>query len=53
MYINELAPDMSHAGHFVHMAGAVELVEPGTSVRMYPALVGFEVFGGLLGLAVP
>ncbi len=50
--IGELAPDMGHAGDFIDTTGSVELVEPGIAVRVHPALVPGQVFGGVLALAI-
>ena len=41
--IDELAPDMSHAGDLSDGAGAVEVFKSGIAVGMHPAAVSGEV----------
>lgn len=53
--VNELAPDMGHAGDLADGTGAVEIVEPGIAISMHPPsatlfmMPGFpyRVFSGL------
>jgi hypothetical protein len=52
LHIDELAPDMRHAGDFMDITGSVELVEPGIAVRVHPALVAGQMFCRVLALAV-
>jgi hypothetical protein len=50
--VDELAPDVGHAGNFTDTAGPIELVEAGIAVGMHPALVASQVVGGMLALAI-
>ena len=50
--VDELAPDMCHAGDFTDGPGAVEVFEPGIAVGMHPATVAGEMIFGMLALAV-
>ena len=50
--VDELAPDMGHAGDLADGAGAVEVLEPGIAVGMHPAAEAGEMILGVLALAV-
>lgn len=50
--VDELAPDMGHAGDFADGTQAVEILEPGIAVGMHPAAVAGEMVLGVLALAV-
>ena len=52
MDIDELSPDMGHAGDLADGAGAVEILEPGITVGVHPAAEAGEVVLGMLALAV-
>src|SRR3546814_15043265 len=43
MHVEELAPDMRHAGDLADPAGPVQLLEPGIAVGVHPALEGAEM----------
>lgn len=43
MDIDELSPDMGHAGDLADGAGAVEILEPGITVGVHPAAEAGEV----------
>ncbi|MFT5946929.1 MAG: hypothetical protein ACI807_001178 [Paracoccaceae bacterium] len=45
MDVDELAPDMGHAGDLADVAGAVEVVEPGIAVHC-PAMVCAQTMRG-------
>ncbi len=51
--VDELAPDMGHAGDLADGAGAVEVLEPGIAVGVHPAVVSCEVVLGVLALSIP
>jgi hypothetical protein len=50
--VDELAPDMGHAGDLADGAGAVEVLEPGIAVGMHPAAEAGEMILGVLALAI-
>ena len=50
--VDELAPDMGHAGDFSDGAGAIEVLEPGIAIGMHPAAVAGEMVLGVLAFAV-
>jgi hypothetical protein len=37
--VDELAPDMRHAGDFAHVARAVQIIEPWIAIGMHEAFV--------------
>ena len=52
MDVDELAPDMRHAGDFADGAGAIEILEPGITVGMHPAAEAGEMVFGMLAFPV-
>lgn len=52
MNVDELAPDMGHAGDFADSAGAIEVFEPGITIGMHPAVEAGEVILRMLALSV-
>src|SRR5690606_13182954 len=50
--IDELAPDMGHAGDLADGAGAIKVFEPGIAVGMHPAAEAGEMVLRMLSLAV-
>jgi hypothetical protein len=50
--VDELAPDMGHAGNFADGAGAVEVFEPGIAIGMHPATESGEMVLRVLALAI-
>jgi hypothetical protein len=50
--INELAPDMRHAGHLADVTGTIEVFEPGIAVSVDPALICCEMILWALPFAV-
>jgi hypothetical protein len=42
--VDELAPDMGHAGDFAHVARAIKVIEPRIAIGMHEALVGSQMF---------
>lgn len=52
MDVDELAPDMGHAGDFSDGPGAVEVFEPGITIGVHPAAEPCEVILGVLTFAV-
>ena len=52
MDVDELAPDMGHAGDFSDRPGSVEIFEPGIAIGMHPAAVSGEVILRVLALAI-
>ena len=53
MDVDELAPDMGHAGDFADRAGPVEVFEAGVAVGMHPAAEAGEMILRMLPLPVP
>ena len=52
MDVDELAPDMGHASDLADITRAIEVFEPGITIRMHPALVLCEVIFGMLPFAI-
>ena len=50
--VDELAPDMSHAGDFTDTAGTVEAFEPSITIGVHPALILCKVILGMLSFAI-
>ena len=52
MDVDELTPDMGHAGHLADIAGTVEILEPGIAVSVHPALIFCEMALWVLPFAI-
>ena len=50
--VDELAPDMGHAGDLADGAGAIEVLEPGIAIGMHPTAVSGEVILRVFAYAV-
>ena len=52
MHVDELTPDMGHAGDLADIAGSIEFLEPGIAIGVHPAAISGKMILGVFAFAV-